>query len=612
MGILLKQVRIYGFRGLENIEIDFEPTTILVGSNNSGKTTLLKALQLALSNSVSISIDDFFYCDTRMSNKIIIDVLMIPVDDKFLQIDEFGDDWLSVITTDRITITDEGKHILSFRTIIEEDLSKKTYRKKQYIIDEWAKFEDGGVYWYENEYDKDLNFYFDEIPFFYTDANRDILEDIKSKTSYFGRLLSTIEYDTDDKEAIEELIKELNKRTIESSDVLSNIESTLLELDTAMDNPENTVSLTPFTKKLKDLNKGVNITYSEFSMDYHGMGTRSWSSLLVLKSFLQYYKAKFEASEKMYFPIIAVEEPESHLHPNAQKKLYSQIKNIPGQKIISTHSSYIAGSAELKEIRSLSKNDSEVFIGKIDEDNFTKEEIRKINRHVVNTRGELFFSKAIILCEGETEEQALPLLIKKYFGKDIIELGIDVVGIGGGGNYFPFINFAEKLGIKWYILSDGENETLKKIKKDLKKLKNIVGNIDLNDYPNISCYENEYDFEKYLVNCGFQEEIEASLNELLDGNLEEEIAQNNGTSMGRIKTNAVCGTCNQNIFEDKIRDYSGEEGRLRALDDILSKNKTKYPPILSELIYESEKEIPAKIVELFVEVGKMFNPIANE
>lgn len=612
MGILLKQVRIYGFRGLENIEIDFEPNTILVGSNNSGKTTLLKALQLALSNSLSISIDDFFYCEARMSNKIIIDVLMIPVDGDFLQIDEFEDDWHSVITTDRITITDEGKQILSFRTIIEEDLSKKTYRKKQYIIDEWSKFEDGGVSWYENEYDKDLNFYFDEIPFFYIDANRDILDDIKSKTSYFGRLLSTIEYDSNDKEAIEELIKELNKRTIESSDVLSNIESTLLELDTAMDNPENTVSLTPFTKKLKDLNKGVNITYSEFSMDYHGMGTRSWSSLLVLKSFLQYYKRKFEASGKMYFPIIAVEEPESHLHPNAQKKLYSQLKSIPGQKIISTHSSYIAGSAELKEIRSLTKNNSNVEIKKIEVIEFSPEDIRKIERHVVNTRGELFFSKAIILCEGETEEQSLPLLIKKHFGKDVIELGIDIVGIGGGGNYFPFINFAEKLGINWYILSDGEIPILKKLKKDLKKLTNSTEDIDLLNYKNICFFEDGDDFEKYLLRCGFQDEIELCLNELLQGRLEDKIIEKDGTLKNRNKTANICETCNQNIFEDVLRDYSADGGRLLALNDLLSDSKTKYPPILSELIYKSDKEMPAKIIELFEEVSKKLNPTGNE
>ena len=63
MGILLKQIRVHGFRGLDNIEIDFEPTTVLVGTNNAGKTTLLKALQLAVSNSFQITDDDFFFSE---------------------------------------------------------------------------------------------------------------------------------------------------------------------------------------------------------------------------------------------------------------------------------------------------------------------------------------------------------------------------------------------------------------------------------------------------------------------------------------------------------------------------------------------------------------------
>ncbi len=56
MGIQLKQLRIHGFRGLDNLEIDFEPTTVLVGTNNAGKTTVLKSLQLALSNSFQLTI----------------------------------------------------------------------------------------------------------------------------------------------------------------------------------------------------------------------------------------------------------------------------------------------------------------------------------------------------------------------------------------------------------------------------------------------------------------------------------------------------------------------------------------------------------------------------
>ncbi|MCD5425139.1 MAG: ATP-binding protein [Methanosarcinaceae archaeon] len=51
MSILIKTVRIKGFRGLENIEVDLEQVTVLIGMNNSGKTSFLKAIQIALGNS---------------------------------------------------------------------------------------------------------------------------------------------------------------------------------------------------------------------------------------------------------------------------------------------------------------------------------------------------------------------------------------------------------------------------------------------------------------------------------------------------------------------------------------------------------------------------------
>ncbi|MEA5401660.1 AAA family ATPase [Arcicella sp. DC2W] len=614
MGILLKQIRVHGFRGLDNVEVDFEPTTVLVGTNNAGKTTLLKALQLALSNSFQITDDDFYFSDSIIRDKIVVDLLFISIDEQGNQQSEFEDTWATVFTENRISFDANGNQILAFRTIIEENLIRKTFTKKQFVIDDWGDFrnEVDGC-WYQKNYDNALSFYFDEIPFFYLDANRDILEDLKSKTSFLGKILSSIDYEDGDKELIENLIKDLNKETIERSEILTNLHSTLEELDTAMDNPNNTVDITPFTKKLRDLNKGVKINYSQFSMEYHGMGTRSWSSLLILKAFILQNMKLANQSQVAYYPIIAIEEPESHLHPNAQKKLYSQINNIIGQKIVATHSSYIAGSAKLKEIRSLIKSNGDSIIGKIEESELHLEDIRKINRQVINTRGELYFSKVVILCEGETEEQALPLLLKKHFNKSTIELGIDVVGIDGGGNYFPFIYFAEKLNIAWFILSDGESSIIKKIKKDYKKLTNSSANINNIILPeNIVHFDNDDDFESYILRNGFLEEIETCLKTILGiEDIDEFIANKNGTSKGRVKTSDICENCNQNIFIEDLRDYSGEVGRIIALNDLLSQNKTKYSGILSELIYHSNKPLPLKITELFEKVSSIINPTSS-
>ena len=580
MGILLKQIRVHGFRGLDNIEIDFEPTTVLVGTNNAGKTTLLKALQLALSNSVQITDDDFFFSDAINRNKIIVDLLFISVDEEGIQLPEFEDNWATVFTESRISFDSNGNQMLAFRTVVEENLIRKTFTKKQFVIDEWVEFKnDDEEYWYQKEYQNSLSFYFDEIPFFYLDANRDILEDLKSKTSFLGKILSSINYNEGDKKVIEELIKELNKETIDKSDVLTNLHKTLEELDTAMDNPNNTVDITPFTKKLRDLNKGIKINYSQFSIEYHGMGTRSWSSLLILKAFILQNMKLAHDSQVAYYPIIAIEEPESHLHPNAQKKLYSQINNIIGQKIVATHSSYIAGSAKLKEIRSICKTLVNISIGKFIEVDFTPEEIRKIHRQVINTRGELFFSKLVILSEGETEEQALPIIIKRHFDKGPIELGVDFIGVGGSGNYLPFIRFFEAFNIPYLIFSDNEAEANETVINQISKSK-------ANDINKVVFLNVGNDFEKELCNHGYLDEVK----------------------------NAYYALILSECHNDKHR--AAKKKELDKIPDetyygLVTSLKTQFAPYIGYELKKKKKVLPAKINELFEKVNLIINPTIN-
>ncbi|MFZ1788628.1 MAG: AAA family ATPase [Saprospiraceae bacterium] len=581
MGIQLKQLRVHGFRGLDDLEIDFEPTTVLVGTNNAGKTTLLKSLQLCLSNTLQITDDDFHFTDAIIRDKIVIDVLFISINEEGNQIAEFEDKWATVFTVDRISIDSNGNQLLAFRTVIEENLIRKTYKKKQFVIDEWGEFhnEDDG-YWYLKSYEQELNFYFDEIPFFYLDANRDILDDLKNKTSFLGKILSSITYNQGDKELIENLIKDLNKETIERSEILTNLHTTLEELDTAMDNPNNTVDITPFTKKIRDLNKGVKINYSQFSMEYHGMGTRSWSSLLILKAFiLQNMKLAIQ-NQVAYYPIIAIEEPESHLHPNAQKKLYSQINAIVGQKIVATHSSYIAGSAKLKEVRSVCRDISNISIGKFVESDFDKEDIRKIYRQVINTRGELFFSKLVVLFEGETEEQALPITIKRHFHKSPIELGVDFIGVGGSGNYLPFIRFFEAFNIPYLIFSDNEHEANASVVNQISKSK-------LNDINKVVFLSAGNDFEKELCDNGYIDEVKKAYHNLM---LSECV---------------------------NVQHRAAKQAQLNQIPDInyyglVTSLKTQFAPNIGYELYKSEKPLPPKIVELFEKVNNILNPAPNE
>jgi putative ATP-dependent endonuclease of the OLD family len=582
MNILIKIARITGFRGLENIEVKLEQTTILTGMNNTGKTSFLKALQLVLGNRQFVSQDDFFIQGSSVSEKIIIDLLIVPIDGDGKQCENFSDDWEILFTTDRIRNDEIGNSFVSLRTVIIFDIVKNSYNTRQFILQDWPEFKQEDVDWFEVENGKKTSFHFDEIPFFYMDAQRDILEDTKLRSSYLGKMLSKIEYSSKDINDIENQIKSLNEKAVSSSDILSNIKTTLKELDTAMDTRSEGIEITPFTKKIRDLNKGLTIYYTDshdsFSMEYHGMGTRSWSSLLTLKSFIALRSKNTEKEKSLFFPVLAIEEPESHLHPNAQKKLFRQIDAIAGQKIISTHSPYIAATAKLGQIRNFYKDEA-VTCGRIMMDSLSGEEIRKIYRQVINTRGEIFFSRLLVFFEGDTEEQALPIFAQKHFGKTSVEIGLNFVGVGGNKGYLPFLRFAEAFNIPWLIFSDAENTADKNVKGSVRQQFSKCGS-PKNETDCIVFIDDGNDFEKQLIRDGFGDEIK----------------------------NAIASL---DVYTNEKHREAKEEDRLieiESYDDdklyqVITSSKTQYGPAIAEQIIQSEKDLPPKLIVLFDKIS---------
>jgi putative ATP-dependent endonuclease of OLD family len=274
--------------------------------------------------------------------------------------------------------------------------------------------------------------------------------------------------------------------------------------------------------------------------------------------------------------VLAIEEPEAHLHPNAQKKLFRQMDAIVGQKVISTHSPYISATADIKQLRNFYK-DKTVTCGRLLEDGLDHEDVRKIKRQVIHTRGEIFFSKLIIFFEGETEEQALPILAEKYFGMTPVELAVDFVGVGGCNSYLPFVRFAEAFNIPWLIFSDAENTPEKQIKASVKD-----------------------QFSK----CGSKKSEAECIIFLDDGNCLEQQFLDDGYS-DEIKNAIISVTKYENEKHKsakvkEIYNYGNEE-----LYKVITGNKTKYGPAIAEQILNSTKSLPPKIIDLFDRVSEI-------
>jgi len=603
MSIQIDIVRICGFRGISNIEITLPRVTVLLGHNNAGKTSIIKALQLALGDYSRYLSDEDFHIgeDEKRQDTITVDLRFIALKCD-VRASEFSEEWQQEFG-DKIQAEADGKQFIAIRTTAKFDKIKGGYIVERFHLDAWPEKErwlDARIS-SKNRLRKRL----ESVPFISIDAQRDIHNELKEKSSFVGRVLSTIEYDDVNVAELEKMIAEINQKAIEKSEPLKQLKTQLDNLNQSFYG-SGKADLTPFPKKIRDLSKRFSVHFgdsdkSSFSMEYHGMGTRSWASMLTVKAFIELQTTSHEKEAEPFFPILAAEEPEAHLHPNAQRTLYKQLIDTPGQVIISTHSPYIAGLADIHEIRSLRKpiNSTEVY--KI-RDDFEGDDLRKLKREVLHSRGELLFSRAIVLSEGETEEQALPELFAAYTGIHPYALGINFIGVNGSGaKYRPFLILAKDLNLPVYIFSDGEDKVIAELKKHYEK---EFGPTDIEKADNITILEGT-DFEGYLLNEGFDNLIERTIHEVEgEGSIDKWIKKKNSTPLKPAKSDKPpCESCNQPIFESELRDYDGEGGRKRAILDILDSSKPQYAKAITEkLITLPKEDFPDKIVKLFQQI----------
>ncbi|KXX71375.1 ATP-dependent endonuclease [Flammeovirga sp. SJP92] len=561
MNIRINRVKIQNFRSLKEATVTLENFTLLVGMNNVGKTSFLRALSFALGNDIrQLTLDDFYINEnSERASEIKIDIEIIPLNDNKERIEEFdGEIWASYFGGEAIDATEDNEKVI-FRSTFS--LTEKGVEINRKNLAGWEGVEGAAI-----------KFSLKGLPFRFIDARRDIEEDIKLKTSPLGKLIQQIKWDEDAKQEIENRLTELNNSATENSDVLTHISDNLLSLNDTISNLNGGVAVSPFPKKIHDIHKGVKLHFDDFSFEYLGMGTRSWASLLASKAFVSWEKQVAEEEGEAYNHFLALEEPESHLHPNAQRHLYKQLSDVDGQVIVSTHSPYISALVQLSEVRFFVKNELGTIINDIQLVRSTPEDLRKIQREVLNTRGELYFSNAIILVEGESEEQALPILGKQFFGKELFELGINVISVDGGGKYFPFLNFCEGLKIPWFILSDYDNDNIRR------NLSAALSNANISNLENdgrVFCLN--YDIEEYLIEDDFLDLLKESIIDL--------------EMVGK---------------DERARPSTVQRITRLTRDEVLEKlrqKKTKIAPIYSEkIISQGDVRLPTIIDELFQEI----------
>lgn len=139
-------------------------------------------------------------------------------------------------------------------------------------------------------------------------------------------------------------------------------------------------------------------------------------------------------------PLLLIEEPEAHLHPQRQLRLMEFLEAAaqplagsnrrPVQVIVTSHSPNLTSKIPLQNLVLLHRQ--KAFSLDEGQTQLSKSDYRFLQRFLDVTKANLFFARGLIVVEGDGEAILVPTLAR-LIGRDLTEHGVSIVNVGGTG-----------------------------------------------------------------------------------------------------------------------------------------------------------------------------------
>ena len=353
--MLITRLFIENFRSIKSLDLDLNETTVLIGPNNVGKTAILDAIRIVLTRRWGQRGTGFTEYDVHLANENSDPKAPPGVSIEIRVEEQQVGEWSDALQQDldEITQTDPktGKTFILLRASCAWNEAQGVFEPSWIFLNAGRAPLVGGSARRMN-----LERFWQYLPVFYLGALRDADDEFSPRSQFWGRLLKAMEIPSGLETKVQRVLDLLNRKLLQADPRLAQIAGTLSGATrVAARDRDGGVDLRLLPLKSWDLlSKAEIILRNEpdwpwLPLQRHGQGVQSLSVIFLFQAFVEHLLKELYQADSA--PVLALEEPETHLHPQAARSLWTHIQALPGQKIITTHCPYFVQHVPFRDLR---------------------------------------------------------------------------------------------------------------------------------------------------------------------------------------------------------------------------------------------------------------------
>lgn len=491
----LRKVQIENFRGINHLDLDLDDVLVLIGENNTGKTAILHAVRLCLRDlgpRRRVVFDPFdFHLEDGQAEPSSAHPISITLTFAENKAGDWDDARLRRLKAILHVDAASGMSRVVLRVTCAYDPTERDFEQTWDFLNEAGHPLPG-----KNE--ASLGALQREVAFYLLDALRDAGRNFDAKGPFWRPFLKDGQLSAEKKSEIEAKLQEVNELVVSSHRSFDQARARLAKVqDVVPMHAGDVVSIAAVPGRVFDLLTKAQVhlgtmTGAKVPIGRHGEGTQSLAVLMLFAAFLDLDGAGVGTKR---VPIVAMEEPEAHLHPSAVRTLWRTIEGVAGQKLISTHSGDLLSQVPIDAVRRLARKSGGVEAFRLNPKTLNDKEQRMFNFHIRHARGELLFARCWLLGEGEAEV-TLFHEISRHLGIDLERAGVRCVPYRLGASIELFLKVAKDLGIRWCALTDNDQQG----QNDQQQ---VTAYTQAADLPDVLHLMPENDIETHLCSAGF-------------------------------------------------------------------------------------------------------------